>query len=108
MTKKERETIDLRNANVSLSREGFIEIGNQIDAERKEWRSALGVPQGLRIPEKPFPATEEERLAELAILRQKLDQVFAARLAAPPGPEFESLGHEMVMLRDRWIKLKYS
>jgi hypothetical protein len=51
---------------VSLTAEAMIVIGEQIEAARKEWRCALGIPQGLEIPDKPLPATEEERLAELA------------------------------------------
>ena len=85
-----------------------IELARRVMAARGEWRSALGVPQGFEIPEKPLPATEEERLAELAEVRAKLDQVTAARLASPPGPECESLGHHLLALRHRWVALKYN
>jgi hypothetical protein len=84
-----------------------IKISRQIIAERKAWRSALGVPQGFQIPEKPLPATEAERLAEIAKVTEELDRVTMACIASPPGPECESLAHHMLWLRSRLIALKY-
>ena len=65
------------------------------------------MPQGFQIPEKPLPKTEEECLAELAAVRKKEMEAYRACTSGmPPGPELESKGLHMVMLRERRVRLQ--
>jgi hypothetical protein len=115
MTKRRRpppvlKIVDLTRCpalSVQLTAYGFAEIAKQITAERKAWRKALGVPQGFEIPEKPLPKTEEECLAELeAVMRKESEVLKTVFSGMPPGPEYESAGLHMVVLRDRRWELE--
>jgi hypothetical protein len=86
--------------------EYLIEIGKRIVAERAAWKSALGLPQGFKIPKKPMPTTWEELGAELAEVADKLEEVSAACLDDPAASqERESLARHMRTLQYRMWEL---
>src|SRR5262249_6235876 len=87
--------------------QGAARLSRQFAGERKAWRYALGVPQGFEILETPLPETKEECLAELAAVMRKERLVLKAAFSGMrPGPEYESIGLHMVVLRDRRWRLE--
>src|SRR5262245_3875074 len=87
----------------SLTSDALNEIARQLDEEERAWRKAIGSPGGFEIPEKPLPATEEECLAELALVtRLGLEALeVRMRLADVPGPEYESAGYALLAYQSR-------
>lgn len=113
-TQEERDAACLRGMqqlaerlHVTPTAEAMERIGRVIEREREQQRQALSLPRGVDVPEAPMPATEEERLAELAQVREELERVTARALdpSLPDGPERESNGRKMVVLRARFWKL---
>jgi hypothetical protein len=90
----------------SYSPEYLSEIDKRIVAERAAWKSALGLPQGFKIPKRPMPTTWEELGVELAEVTAKLEEVTAACLGdPPPSQERESLTRHMLTLQNRMWEL---
>jgi hypothetical protein len=92
---------DWERAQVSLNAYGFQKIAEKIEAERAAWRKALGVPQGLEIPDDPIPPTAEACRAEIERVRKLEIAALDLRYALPPGQEYESAGAAMVYWRGR-------
>jgi hypothetical protein len=83
--------------------EAMIAISERILANKRAWRTAVGVPQGFLIPEKPLPATEEAMRAEVAEISAEIEALTEARERAPLGQEAESLGFHLSKLhQQRW------
>ncbi len=91
----------------NLNAEGANVIFRKLEAQRKASHGRLGTPEGLSIPDKLLPTSEEELRDELAVVTKEEAEVtrVVLGLSRPDGQEGEALGRRMVDLRHRRWKL---